>query len=213
MRVMGFPALFHLCAQAERKLLKRFLRLNPRTYGFKGTCYGTSVPPRDLVMIRREHVPATNKYFSSGTHFLPQKVHKAYRKMNRAMLRAVGRRVFILSGYRSPAYQLVVFLETLEESKFDMKRTVKRVALPGYSEHGVPSRQAIDLTTLRLGERGADNPAFERTREYQWLTKHAREFGFHLSYPRDNKWGVMFEPWHWHHHVSATVREKGSGKL
>lgn len=197
-RVIGFLALFRLVSREERALLKKFLRLDPRTYGFKGVRYGVATPPRDLVTIRKEQIPGFQKYFSSGTHFLPKKAYDAYRKMSYAMLRDIGCRVFVLSGYRSPAYQLVVFLETLKERKFDMKRTAKGVALPGYSEHGAPRRQAIDFTTLRLGEKGADNPAFERTKEYGWLKEHAGGFGFYLSYPRRNKWGVVFEPWHWH---------------
>lgn len=205
MRIMGFPALLRLCAPDERKLLKQFLRLNPRSYGFKGVRYRGSVPPRDLVLIRREHVPGTKRYFSSGRHFLPQRAHEAYGKMNNAMFLDIGRKVFVLSGYRSPAYQLVVFLETLEENEFDMKSTVKRVALPGCSEHGVPKRQAIDFTTFKLGKNSTDDPAFERTKEYRWLLKRAGEFGFYLSYPRGNKQGVMFEPWHWHYCANARV--------
>src|SRR3989344_1268127 len=199
LRVMGFPTLFRLSVEEEKVLLKKFLALDPRIYGFKGVRYGAAASSVNLVMIRKEHIPKTRRYFSGGTHFLPRGVFGAYQKMNLAMTRDIGRRVFVLSGYRSPAYQLVVFLETLTERKFDLKRTAKHVALPGYSEHGAPKRQAIDLTTRDLGEKGADDPAFERTQEYRWLAKHARKFGFFLSYPRGNRWGVVFEPWHWHY--------------
>jgi len=211
MRVMGFPEFLREASLEERVLLKKFLKLDPRIYGFKGEYYGVTAPPKGLVTIRRERTSKTKKYFSGGIHFLPRRVFDAYQKMNRAMLRGVGRRVFVLSGYRSPAYQLVIFLETLQEHKFNIENTASRVALPGYSEHGAPKRQAIDFTTCELGEKGSDNTAFERTKEYQWLMKHAGEFGFRLSYPRGNKWGVMFEPWHWYY--SATVHGKGSRKL
>lgn len=207
-RAIGFSALFRFCTSNEKRLLKRFLALHPRTYGFKGTCYGIVLPPNDLVAIARERIPKTTTYLSNGTQFLPGKVYAAYKEMNRAMFRDIGRRVFVLSGYRSPAYQLVIFLESLKEQKFNMKKTARRVALPGYSEHGVPKNQAIDFTTLGLKEKGADNPAFERSLEYKWLTTHAHEFGFQLSYPRGNKWGVMFEPWHWHYNPVSKIQEK-----
>ena len=39
--------------------------------------------------------------------------------------------------------------------------------------------------------------AFESTAAYAWLAKHARRFGFSLSYPRGNPEGFLYEPWHW----------------
>lgn len=199
MRTIGFPELFRLCSRREKMLLKKFLKLDPHRLGFKGIRYGITAPPKGLIAIRRERIPNTNAFLSNGVHFLPQNVHEAYRRMNRAMLHDIGRRVFVLSGYRSPAYQLVVFLETLRKNDFDMKRTAKRVALPGHSEHGAPRTQAIDFTTSALRGKGTDSVAFERTAEYEWLKKRGGEFGFALSYPRGNRSGVMFEPWHWHY--------------
>jgi hypothetical protein len=199
MRIIGFPALFRLCSPQEKLLLKRMLEIDPRRHGFRGERYGIFPPPRDLVMIRRERIPRTTTHLSSGAHFLPRKVREAYNTMNRAMTRDIGRRVFVLSGYRSPAYQLVVFLESLTEHHFDIKKVAKRVALPGYSEHGAPKTQAIDLTTLVLRGKGTSTTAFEKTKEYQWLKKRGGEFGFALSYPRGNTSGVIFEPWHWHY--------------
>jgi D-alanyl-D-alanine carboxypeptidase len=38
---------------------------------------------------------------------------------------------------------------------------------------------------------------FEQTAAFAWLTAHAHEFGFRLSYPRGNEWGFQYEPWHW----------------
>lgn len=43
-----------------------------------------------------------------------------------------------------------------------------------------------------------DNPeAFENLAEYKWLMKRVAEYGFVLSYPRNNPSGISFEPWHW----------------
>jgi D-alanyl-D-alanine carboxypeptidase len=32
---------------------------------------------------------------------------------------------------------------------------------------------------------------------FDWLVKNAKYFGFCMTYHRDNKYGFMFEPWHW----------------
>ena len=65
-------------------------------------------------------------------------------------------------------------------------------AAPGYSEQH--SGRAVDLGTM-----GCDalSEEFENTKVYQWLVKNAGGFGFYLSYPRDNPYGIDFEPWHW----------------
>ena len=31
----------------------------------------------------------------------------------------------------------------------------------------------------------------------QWLQTHAPDHGFVLSYPRGNRYGYIYEPWHW----------------
>jgi D-alanyl-D-alanine carboxypeptidase len=65
-------------------------------------------------------------------------------------------------------------------------------AVPGCSEHH--TGRALDLGAP--GHLNLD-AAFARTREFRWLKQHATRFGFHLSYPRNNRRGIAFEPWHW----------------
>lgn len=66
-------------------------------------------------------------------------------------------------------------------------------APPGYSEHH--TGRAVDINTP-----GADplQEAFEATEAFDWLTANAGTFGFSLSYPRNNRSGFMYEPWHWY---------------
>jgi LAS superfamily LD-carboxypeptidase LdcB len=104
-----------------------------------------------------------------------------------------------LSGYRSPAYQIFVFLWYLKFYKFNFPQTIKRAAIPGYSEHGFPERQAIDFIT-EDGSPSEKNPSdFEKTVEYRWLRKNADKFNFYETNPKNNNLGTMFEPWHWAH--------------
>lgn len=195
-RTMDFSLLYSVLPKDHLTLSKRILALSPKSYGFRGEYHGINEVPSDLVVIRRQYFPKAKKTVSIGTHFLPRVVYNAYHKMNRAMLREIDKKVFIESGYRSPAYQFVVFLEQLVESEFDIEKTLKRVALPGYSEHGNSKCQAVDFVAIQEND-NVLSMKFEKTKEYQWLLERAPCFGFHLSYPRNNKIGVMFEPWHW----------------
>ena len=96
-----------------------------------------------------------------------------------------------ISGYRSHAYQLGIF-----ERKRARGQSVDDIlsvnAAPGFSEHH--SGKVLDIGT-------ADEPpaeeSFEATPAFDWLTRHAGEHGFVMSYPRDNPHGIVYEPWHW----------------
>lgn len=61
----------------------------------------------------------------------------------------------------------------------------------GYSEHQLGT--AVDFTTPTVGGMFV---GFDKTDEYAWLTKHAHEYGFILSYPKGNTY-YQYEPWHW----------------
>lgn len=61
----------------------------------------------------------------------------------------------------------------------------------GYSEHQLGT--AVDFTTPSVGGMFV---GFDKTDEFKWLTKHAHEYGFILSYPKGNTY-YQYEPWHW----------------
>ena len=61
----------------------------------------------------------------------------------------------------------------------------------GYSEHQLGT--TVDLTTASTGDLSA---TFDKTKEFAWLVAHAHEYGFVLSYPKNNKY-YIYEPWHW----------------
>ena len=65
-------------------------------------------------------------------------------------------------------------------------------AAPGYSEHH--SGRALDVTAPGFA---AVEEAFERSATFAWLVEHAQRFGFAMSYPRGNRHGIAYEPWHW----------------
>ncbi len=115
---------------------------------------------------------------------------RAWRAMREAAL-LDGVVLEAISGFRSHAYQRGIF-----ERKFARGLILDEVlrvnAAPGHSEHH--SGRAIDVGTP--GEPPAEE-SFEGTPAFAWLSRHAGEFGFHLSYPRANRHGISYEPWHW----------------
>ena len=106
---------------------------------------------------------------------------------------ADGIELQVVSAFRSVDYQAGLLRNKLEKGQ-SMEQVLRVSAAPGYSEHH--SGRAVDLTTPDfpvLEESFADSTAFA------WLSQHADAFGFRLSFPRGNRHGVAYEPWHWYY--------------
>lgn len=96
-----------------------------------------------------------------------------------------------VSAFRSVSYQEGIVRRKLDKG-LSMKEILDVSAAPGFSEHH--TGRAIDISTPGypvLEEPFQNSPAFD------WLQARAEEFRFHLSFPRDNRHGVAYEPWHW----------------
>ena len=118
----------------------------------------------------------------------------------RAMVTAAGHDGVVLlaiSAFRSFDYQRKIIERKLAEG-LTIEQITRASALPGYSEHH--TGRAIDI-----GAPGSPplTEEFERTPAFAWLTRRGREFGFSMTYPRGNPYGIMFEPWHWMRHETA----------
>ncbi len=96
-----------------------------------------------------------------------------------------------VSGYRSHAYQLGIFQRKLARG-LALEAILQVNAAPGFSEHH--GGCALDVSSP--GEPAAEE-SFEQSPAFHWLTHHAKGFGFHMSYPRGNPHGIVYEPWHW----------------
>jgi D-alanyl-D-alanine carboxypeptidase len=96
-----------------------------------------------------------------------------------------------VSGFRSVARQSAIIRAKLRAGE-TIDSVLRVVAAPGYSEHH--SGKAIDISTAGMPEL---TEAFERTPAYRWLASRAGSFGFRMSFPRGNRHGFSFEPWHW----------------
>ena len=99
--------------------------------------------------------------------------------------------LMIVSGYRSIEYQAALIRKKINAGQIiDEILTVN--AAPGHSEHH--TGLAVDIATP--GSRPLTEE-FESTQAFRWLGVNAARFGFSMTYPRENSWGITYEPWHW----------------
>jgi len=195
--IISFDSFFDLLTQNEKKLVKRIQEINPCDYGFKGHYLGEQNIPKNLIVISNQKYKFEGKIKKIKNQYLPKKVFNAYIELNKALYKDSKKKLLIESGYRSPAYQMIVFLKYFNFYKFNFSKTLKRVALPGYSEHSYPQKQAVDFITAEGIPQDESSLDFTETNEYKWLLKNAHRFGFYQSYPYPNKLGIIFESWHW----------------
>jgi hypothetical protein len=119
--------------------------------------------------------------------------------MNEAFMAGhANRKLLIGSCYRSPAYQVVVFINWLINGYHgDIAKTIRHASPPNYSQHTIASKAAIDFVNVD-GSPSGDHPEdFKDTVEYAWLRRYGGEFSFYESWPEGNEFGMRAEPWHW----------------
>ena len=216
---LTFEELEKPLTKQERKFLKQFRHLSRKETGIKIPWRGLSTGEKDLLAIKGQKVKDKIRVRKEGKletvivdrtlppQFLPLTVYQKYFEMMAAMEKAIGKRLYVDSGYRSSAFQLYLFVYYLQNHAYSVRETVKYVTLPGYSEHGDPGHQAIDLIN-REGINGDPHvEEFEALEEDRWLLKNAHQFGFLLSYPKNSPVGITYEPWHWRYDPKTAKRE------
>jgi len=196
--LLTWEELYEPLGPSQRAFLDAFRTLRGDQLGATSHYFGEPESPPALVPVGRQQIVKQEVVTPLDPQYLPAPVAEAYHRMMDAMEAALSKRLLVESGYRSAAYQLYLFLFYLPKHDHSVIETNRFVALPGHSEHGAPSRQAIDFINEE-GINGEDHPEeFEALPEYRWLQQHAHEYGFALSYPRNNPYHTAFEPWHWH---------------
>jgi zinc D-Ala-D-Ala carboxypeptidase len=120
----------------------------------------------------------------------------AWKKMKEAA-ESDGINLHIISAFRSVARQLEI-IEQKKRKGISDAMIFRVSAPPGYSEHH--TGRAIDIGTQNFAALEAE---FENSEAFCWLMVHASQFGFRLSYPRTNPYGIAYEPWHWFYEGNA----------
>ena len=203
--LLSWETLYAPLSSEHQAFLDQMRAIKAETLGATSHYYGESAESSELVSVGPQFTLNKGVAKTLDPQYLPRPVLEAYRRMMDAMKADLGKQLFVESGYRSPAYQLYLFLYYMPKHGYSITETNRFVALPGYSEHGYPPKQAIDFINA-AGINGEDHPEeFEALPEYAWLQAHAQEFGFYLSYPRDNAQHTSFEPWHWHYEAPAAT--------
>lgn len=113
-------------------------------------------------------------------------------------MQVAGLEPTIISGYRSYSSQAIAWNKWVTR---EPERVSIISAPPGYSEHQLGT--TVDFGTPELPELvGQEDIEFHtyfyQTAVGQWLSEHAHEYGFTLSYPREalELTGFYYEPWH-----------------
>jgi len=109
----------------------------------------------------------------------------------RAAAHQDGIALLLVSAFRSLEYQRHIFERKIGAGE-SLERILKVNTPPGYSEHH--TGRAVDLTTPGCPPLTEE---FETTAAFAWLVQHAHRFGFAMTYPRENRFGIAYEPWHW----------------
>jgi len=104
---------------------------------------------------------------------------------------ADGIQLLLVSGFRSVGYQAALIQKKIEAGQA-VTDILQVNTAPGFSEHHTGC--AVDIATP--GSRPLTED-FESTAAFAWLGARAAGFGFSMTYPRDNPWGITYEPWHW----------------
>jgi D-alanyl-D-alanine carboxypeptidase len=137
------------------------------------------------------HLEVTDIVFDGRPFILEKGAACAWREMCQSA-RNDGVTLMPYSGFRSYLHQRQLIRGKLDKGR-SLEIILTETAIPGFSEHH--SGRAVDICAenqFSLTE------AFEKTSAFEWLFKNASQFGFRLSYPRDNDKGIIYEPWHWY---------------
>ncbi len=180
------------------RLLRRHFPARQTDYGrrVESVCESLGIPRHYARQRRLVLQPEVDNLAAAGKDIYdrPQQLEPRALKAWRAMRQAAatdGVTLQLVSGFRSVDYQAGLIQRKLKSGR-KLGEILQVSAAPGFSEHH--SGRAVDLTTP--GAPVLEEP-FEETTAFAWLQDRAARFGFHMSYPRNNHHGVLYEPWHW----------------
>ena len=164
--------------QVEKDFLEELFFANARQYGFLGDKVITEISAPISERDRRK-VGRTGHFLYRG------KSEALYDKLQKD----VGSKIVLTSGIRSVVKQSHLFLAKTIQSKGNLSKASRSLAPPGHSYHGIGD---FDVGKVGFGRKNFTE-AFASTDEYKRLV----DLGYvDIRYPRDNMFGVRYEPWH-----------------
>lgn len=154
------------------------------------------------------HLPYTIELPDSLCYIGKARVHKQCCDIVKKMIEdAKKEKVYlgIRSAYRDSAEQAYQFYYLGDLYKQTMKQRLKHTAPPKFSEHHTGF--AIDFMDLQNTGNNY-SISFEQTPAFKWLQKNACRYGFVMSFPKNNKQNIQYEPWHWRYEGNDYARSK-----
>lgn len=161
---------------------------NPATGAVLGHLPYPEADPADLV-------PAPRGFAEPGCETLHRDAAAALERLltDARADPSVGPAFYGVSCFRSVSRQASIFCSR-GRSVTALTARARTSAPPGHSEHATGY-------TIDFGDRRRRTcevrSCFAQTGAGRWLSDHARDYGFELSFPPGNSQGVAFEPWHW----------------
>ena len=123
-------------------------------------------------------------------HRLAPAAARAWKRM-KAAAATEGIGLQIVSAHRSLDRQVDIIRRKIASGQ-SIGRILRVSAPPGYSEHHTGC--AVDIGTAGCDEL---EEVFERSPAFAWLLDNASRYGYFMSFPRGNRYGYSYEPWHW----------------
>jgi len=162
--------------------------------------------PRDYgrsrgLRIQREplHLVSIERDVHDRVQWLQPRAARALARMREAAARD-DVTLQIVSAFRSIEYQLGIVERKLARG-FAIDEILRVSAAPGYSEHH--TGRCVDFTAPGFTPLEEE---FDRSPAFAWLQQNAEKYRFALSYPRGNRHGIAYEPWHWCWHAHLPQR-------
>ena len=164
--------------QAEKTFLEDLFSANAKQYGFLGKKVIDELTAR-IPAKKRKKVGRTGHFLYKGES------DRLYKKLQQDL----GTSIVLTSGIRGVVKQTHLFLAKTIQSKGNLSKASRSLAPPGHSYHGVGD---FDVGKVGFGRKNFTQ-AFADTDEFRKLV----DLGYDaIRYPRGNKFGVRYEPWH-----------------
>ena len=130
----------------------------------------------------------SSEYALSGMQ-LVKEAKEAFENLSNAA-RKENLKIIAMSSYRSYEYQVNLYNRYVQEDGQEKADTYS--GRPGHSEH--QTGYAVDVYNMTESYTN-----FEKTKEFEWMQKHAHEYGFILRFPKEKEQetGYQYESWHY----------------
>ena len=136
-----------------------------------------------------ENLETISNRFALNNMKMVKEAKEAFEEMA-STAKKEGLSIIAMSCYRSYDYQVSVYNKYVRTDGKEKADTYS--GRPGHSEH--QTGLAVDVYN---GKENYTN--FEKTKEFDWMKKHASEYGFILRFPKDkeSETGYIYESWHY----------------